>query len=139
MTHRLDFRWGRGHEASVDAAPEETVLEAAERNGVALPFGCRTGACGTCAGRLAAGDVRYRRPPRALKGHQVRDGFVLTCVARPHADCRFDVGTDVQSRLASNPWKTGRREDGTTERTTTGGNEGVDDRRRNDGDRTTED
>lgn len=105
MTHRLDLRWSHGREAAIEAAPDETVLEAAERAGVGLPFGCRTGACGTCTGRLTAGDVRYRRPPRALKRRHVRAGFVLLCIAEPHGDCRFDVGADVPSQLVSNPWK----------------------------------
>lgn len=107
MTHRVEFRWSHGREAGIEAAPTETVLEAAERAGVGLPFGCRTGACGTCTGRLTDGDVRYRRPPRALKGRHIRNGFVLLCIAEPHGDCRFDVGTAVQSRLASNPWTRG--------------------------------
>lgn len=107
-TRRIDLRWPGDRDERVPAAPGETVLEAAERAGVGLPFGCRTGACGTCTGRLTAGSVRYRRPPRALKRRHVRDGFVLLCVAEPRADCRFDVGTDVASRLVSNPWRSDR-------------------------------
>jgi ferredoxin len=105
VTHRIEIRWARGDEASIDATATETVLEAAERGGVTLPFGCRTGSCTTCVGRLVAGDVRYRRPPRSLRGHQIRDGFVLLCIAEPRGDCRFVVGPDVQSQLVSNPWK----------------------------------
>ena len=107
MTYRIGLRWLDGPEASIEASPTETVLESAERAGVGLPFGCRTGACATCTGRLTAGDVRYRRPPRALKGRHVRGGFVLLCIAEPRSDCRFDVGTAVQSQLVANPWETG--------------------------------
>lgn len=90
----------------IDVAADETVLEAAERAGVALPFGCRTGACGTCAGRLVDGTVRHRRPPRALKRRHLRAGYVLVCIAEPRTDCDLRVGKDVVAELVSNPWRT---------------------------------
>ncbi|QCJ46550.1 MULTISPECIES: 2Fe-2S iron-sulfur cluster-binding protein [Haloprofundus] len=105
MTARVTLGWRDGREATVDAEPGETVLTAAERAGVALPFGCRTGACGTCTGRLRAGEVEYRRPPRALKERQRRRGYVLCCVAEPRTDCRLAVGADVQAELTENPWR----------------------------------
>ncbi|ADB62508.1 ferredoxin [Haloterrigena turkmenica DSM 5511] len=102
---------------------DETVLEAAERSGIALPFGCRTGACGTCTGRLleadgaeptAADDERtvdvdgafsYRRSPRALKDRHRTAGYVLLCIASPRTDCRLAVGANVHTELVENPWK----------------------------------
>jgi ferredoxin len=82
-----------------------SVLEAAERAGIGLPFGCRTGACATCTGRLLDGTVVHRRPPRALKQRHRDDGYVLTCVAVPETDCTLEVGGDVHTDLVSNPWK----------------------------------
>ena len=38
---------------------KETILEAALRQGVGLPYGCRNGACGKCAGELLSGNVSY--------------------------------------------------------------------------------
>ena len=35
----------------------ETVLTAAIRNGVGLPYGCKNGACGTCKGKIVAGSA----------------------------------------------------------------------------------
>lgn len=94
-----------GSELEVPAAPEETVLEAAERADVALPFGCRTGACGTCAARLCAGTVSTRRPQRALKETHRGEGYVLTCVAVPETDCRLEVGAHIQAEMVSTPWR----------------------------------
>jgi len=37
----------------------EGVLEAAMRNGITLPYGCRNGACGSCKGRILDGEVDY--------------------------------------------------------------------------------
>jgi ferredoxin len=80
-------------------------LSAAEAAGIGLPFGCRTGACATCTGRLLAGSISHRRPPRALKDRHLAADYVLPCVAVPEADCTLEVGADVHSDLVSNPWK----------------------------------
>ena len=39
---------------------QETILEAALRQGVALPYGCRNGACGACKGKVLSGEVSHR-------------------------------------------------------------------------------
>jgi ferredoxin len=89
----------------VDAGPEQTVLNAAEAADESLPFGCRTGACGTCTGRVLAGEVAHRRPPRALKQRHLDAGYALLCIAEPRSDCRITVGKDVVAELVDNPWK----------------------------------
>ena len=98
----LEWRDGRGKTVNVG---DESILDAAERADIALPFGCRTGACATCVGLLRDGSVDHRRPPRALKDRHLEDGYVLLCIARPLADCHIEVGADVQSDLVENPWK----------------------------------
>ena len=63
-------------------ASNETVLEAAERAGFALPYSCRKGVCNTCEGTLVAGEVDSGGKGVA-KGPA--DGILL-CGARPRAD-----------------------------------------------------
>lgn len=94
-----------GREETVRVAEDETVLAAAERADVTLPFGCLTGACATCTGRLLDGELDHVRPPRALKARHLEEGYVLLCIARPRSDCRIAVGADVKTELVSNPWK----------------------------------
>lgn len=103
--HHLTLAWRDGRETTVLADEHETVLEAAESVGVGLPFGCRTGACVSCVGRLVEGDIDYRHQPRALRTRHDEAGYVLCCVARPRTDCRIVVGTDVRTDLVSNPWR----------------------------------
>jgi ferredoxin len=103
--HAVTLRWRDGREKRVEIRADETVLDGAERRGVALPFGCRTGACATCTGRLREGELVYRRPPRALKPRHREAGYVLLCVAEPRSDCAIEVGAAVHSELVSNPWK----------------------------------
>jgi ferredoxin len=103
--HDLTLTWRDGREESVRASEDETELDAAEQAGVSLLFGCLTGACTTCTGRVRGGRVEHGRPPRALKPHHLDDGYALLCIAEPRSNCRIEVGADVQTDLVSNPWK----------------------------------
>lgn len=103
--HELTLAWRDGREESVRANEDETVLDGAERAGMSLPFGCLTGACTTCTGRILDGHVEHGRPPRALKSRHLDAGYALLCIAEPRADCRIEVGVDVQTDSISNPWR----------------------------------
>lgn len=105
MSHRVTLRWSDGRIERLAVPPDRTILGAAEGEGIALPFGCRTGACATCTGRLLEGDVDHRRPTRALQDRHRRDDYVLLCVAEPRSDCRIAVGSEVRTELHDNPWK----------------------------------
>ncbi|QLG61895.1 2Fe-2S iron-sulfur cluster-binding protein [Halorarum salinum] len=96
--------WRDGREATVTAT-DETLLEAAEHADFSLPFGCRTGACATCTGRLLDGDSTHVRQPRALKQRHRDDGYVLLCIARAKNDSAVEVGVDVHNDLLENPRK----------------------------------
>ena len=61
----------------------QTILDAAEEHGVAIPFSCRQGQCGTCKTKLLAGNVRMDAE-EGLDPYWKEQGFVLTCVG--HAD-----------------------------------------------------
>ncbi|MDS0259651.1 2Fe-2S iron-sulfur cluster-binding protein [Haloarcula sp. S1CR25-12] len=100
----LRLAWRDGRTAAVED-PEGTVLDAAEAAGLALPFGCRTGACGTCTGRVLAGEVSHDRRPRALKRRHLDDGYVLLCIATPDGDCAVEVGAEVKRDLLANPFR----------------------------------
>lgn len=73
-----------GHEFEVVAG--ESILEAALRQGVTLPYGCQSGACRSCRARLIEGAVHYPGgPPAALEASDEANGFVLLCAAHPAA------------------------------------------------------
>ena len=82
----------------------ETILDAALREGFVISYGCRNGACGTCKGRVLAGEVEHGAcQPNALSEAERRQGYALFCQAQPRGDvvveCR-EVGAskDVQIR-----------------------------------------
>jgi CDP-4-dehydro-6-deoxyglucose reductase len=65
----------------------ETVLTAAIRAGVGLPYGCKNGACGTCKGKLVSGDVTHgAHQEKALPVAEEKNGYSLFCRAIPHSD-----------------------------------------------------
>ncbi|MFC4763725.1 2Fe-2S iron-sulfur cluster-binding protein [Dyella koreensis] len=74
-----------GRRFPVDAG--ETVLEAAQRAGIALPYSCRAGVCGSCKAILLQGHCDYpRNPPLALSGVSPGQHAVLLCQAVPRGD-----------------------------------------------------
>jgi CDP-4-dehydro-6-deoxyglucose reductase len=76
------------HSFSVE--PGETVLSAALRQGVGLPYGCRNGTCGSCAAQLISGQVSYPSgKTEALEGKA--PGTCLACQAVPKTDLTLGV------------------------------------------------
>ena len=60
----------------------ETLLESARRAGLAPPFSCEAGNCGTCMARLTEGSATMRFND-ALEEDEVADGYILTCQGVP--------------------------------------------------------
>ena len=70
-----------------EVEPGETVLEAARRAGLALPYSCLAGVCGSCKATLIEGECRYpRNPPSALNAAERLRHQVLLCQAVPASD-----------------------------------------------------
>jgi CDP-4-dehydro-6-deoxyglucose reductase len=91
-----------GHEFSVEE--NEKVLDAALRQGVGLPYGCRDGACGRCAGELLAGEVTYDKALRSLAEDARLQGKVLFCQALARSDLKIAVreistANDIEPRI----------------------------------------
>jgi ring-1,2-phenylacetyl-CoA epoxidase subunit PaaE len=64
------------------APADPSVLVAAERAGLELPFSCRSGICATCRARITEGAVDMTHNI-ALERWETDAGFVLCCQARP--------------------------------------------------------
>lgn len=74
-----------GH--AFDLKDGETLLEGALREGYGLPYGCRSGACGTCKGQIVSGDVDLGAySASALTDEEVKQGKALLCLARAKSD-----------------------------------------------------
>jgi len=80
-----------GHQFTVE--DDEPILEGALRSGLAFPYSCRDGACGTCKNKLLQGRVHYPDGtlPPALTEQEHQKGLQLFCQARALSDCTIEV------------------------------------------------
>jgi ring-1,2-phenylacetyl-CoA epoxidase subunit PaaE len=63
-------------------AADQSILAAAGRAGLDVPYSCRSGVCATCRAKLVEGRVRMDRN-FALEPADLEAGFILTCQAHP--------------------------------------------------------
>lgn len=74
-----------GREFSARAG--ETILTAALRQGIVLPYSCRNGTCASCKCRLVEGEISYPyNPPAALDHAELHEGQMLSCQAVAEGD-----------------------------------------------------
>lgn len=75
---------------STQMLPEETVLEAAEREGVEIDSSCRTGMCGVCRVKLTAGRVTMDVDD-ALEPDDKAADMILACQAKSTGDITVEA------------------------------------------------
>ena len=74
------------------ATDDVSILKSAEIAGMALPYGCRGGSCGSCKGKLLSGQLeREDEDPFALSEDDRAAGFALLCVAKPRSDVTIEI------------------------------------------------
>ena len=88
MSHQITVQpSGRQFVAEAD----ESILDAALRQGLTLPYGCRDGACGSCKGKVLAGSVDHgKAQPQALSDEEKAAGLALFCCARAQSDLTLE-------------------------------------------------
>ena len=68
-------------------AVDEPILTAGIRQGVAMPYGCKDGACGSCKCKMLEGKVIHgQHQAKALSVEEEAKGYILTCCAKPQSD-----------------------------------------------------
>lgn len=84
MTYTVTLKAsGRQFEVRAD----EAILDGAQRAGLALPYSCRSGLCGSCKATVLEGTFHYPHwPPTALSVHEQAERAVLLCQAVPKSD-----------------------------------------------------
>jgi toluene monooxygenase electron transfer component len=81
--------------AIIECGFDETLLSAALRAGVGLPYECCSGICGTCRFEIAEGEVRSQWPDApGLSSRDRRLDRRLACQSRPLTDCVIRLRLD---------------------------------------------
>ncbi|MBU3626232.1 CDP-6-deoxy-delta-3,4-glucoseen reductase [Polynucleobacter sp. JS-Safj-400b-B2] len=72
--------------------PDENLLEAALRQGINLPYGCKNGACGSCKGKVLEGQVTHgQHSESALSKSDETAGGILFCCSHPQSDLLIEA------------------------------------------------
>ena len=72
---------------TIDVEDGESILSAALRLGVNLPYGCRSGSCGSCKSQLVEGEIDYPiEQALSLSDEEKQHGMTLLCQAQPQSD-----------------------------------------------------
>jgi propane monooxygenase reductase component len=88
-THKVRFQ-PVGIEIEVNE--DETVLNAAFRQGVSLTHGCREGQCSACKSFLLDGDIEMERYSTfALPEYESDEGYVLLCRCHAYSDLEVEL------------------------------------------------
>jgi ferredoxin-NADP reductase len=74
---------------TVEIEPSQTLLEAAEGAGAAIPCMCRAGVCGACRTKVVEGETECTSD--ALDEDDRANGYVLPCVTWAKSDCAIEA------------------------------------------------
>ncbi|HWI83476.1 FAD-binding oxidoreductase [Ramlibacter sp.] len=90
--HLLVVHGERGPARELHVRAGETLLEAGLREGLALPYECRSGGCGKCLCSVEHGRVEHRPYQRAALPDSLQaQGKALLCCAMPLEDVVIEV------------------------------------------------
>ncbi|MGA9094172.1 MAG: benzoate 1,2-dioxygenase electron transfer component BenC, partial [Pseudomonas alloputida] len=98
MSYQIALNFEDGVTRFIEANGQETVADAAYRQGINIPLDCRDGACGTCKCKAESGryDLGDNFIEDALSEDEIAEGYVLTCQMRAESDCVIRIPASSQ-------------------------------------------
>jgi CDP-4-dehydro-6-deoxyglucose reductase/terephthalate 1,2-dioxygenase reductase component len=85
MSHRVAIA---DSEAAFDCSEGQSLLDAALRAGIELPYSCRKGVCGNCAGEVLQGEVAGVGGA-SMRNEACQPGQLLLCMCTPQSDVQI--------------------------------------------------
>ena len=91
------------HQFSVDE--NQPLLEAGLQQGLGLPYGCKSGVCGSCKGKVLSGEVAHgTASEQALTASERASGVTLLCCATARSNLSIEIrelrgGNDYPVRI----------------------------------------
>lgn len=86
----------------MEVSEDETVLDAAFRQGIALMHGCREGQCSACKSFLIEGELQHDKYSTfALADYESEEGYVLLCKAHVYSDAVIELVNYDEEALRS--------------------------------------
>lgn len=85
------------NDVAITVGPQETLLQAALREGIDFPHSCRVGGCAACKCQLLEGKVKeLTQTGYILSDDELDRGFILACQSVPRTDVRIHVDTSAR-------------------------------------------
>ena len=78
----------------------QTVLDAATKAGISLPYSCKTGRCSTCKCKVLSGESTAMVEELGLTADEKAQGFILSCVRSACTDMLIEV-EDLSDQVIS--------------------------------------
>ncbi|MBL4833175.1 MAG: 2Fe-2S iron-sulfur cluster binding domain-containing protein [Pseudomonas sp.] len=79
------------NEIRFDCQPDQTILDAARLQNIALEHSCRTGRCGVCKARVTSGNSVALKTEESLTKQEQDDGYILTCCRTAETQITLNV------------------------------------------------
>jgi ferredoxin len=79
----------QGQVHTIQVAPTQSILDAATRAGIDLPYSCSAGVCTTCAAQILSGEVE-QSDGMGVSPELQAEGYALLCVAYPRSDIKLE-------------------------------------------------
>lgn len=83
-----------GEEVSFEMSQKQTVLEAALKQSIDVPYSCQGGVCSSCLARVTKGSATMKKNA-ILTDKELAEGLILTCQAHPTSNEIFVDYDDV--------------------------------------------
>ena len=88
MSYHIAFNFEDGVTRVIECSANDSIVDAAYRQGINIPMDCREGACSTCKCRVESGDYSLGDYIEdALSQSEADEGFALACQMKPQSDC----------------------------------------------------